>query len=543
MQKQIVKKKRGFGFPCVLILFPLLLLIIFLKSPLFEVRHTTKEFTFEIGNTLDTSPSAFLDGDNWCVTLSYVDASAVKKTKAGRYPIYIYHGFEKYTTFVTVLDTTPPEVSCDIKNKTVTPGEVVSVHSLGLNIKDHSEIESIYFTKISSDNFYTGLPEDVVADMVEAYRKGFSMQAEEFQFAYGGTYTLTICVTDAFYNSSEITLNLIVEQPPVIEVPSDFYVATYSDVDFTEYMDAWDFVDKDLDASDVVIDTLQLNLGKPGVYEVLFSAKDSYGLTSRVPVKVHVSTQDELQKLINTHSISISEDTIIGAYNAYDIGYYENTSISDLQALMLPSIVHIDNDKLDTWGSGYIIEINDEFITIATNEHVINSDLIVEVTFSNAKTFDGSVVASNPREDIAFVRIPIGEEESQTTYPEASLYELRTVHIDKGYWNDLGENANTVFCYNCIDENAESWMCNNGTILEKYVLRDWNEYSDVPETLLSTEPIPGTSGSALFSEQGNLLGMVRGYTNYATHTDTVAVPLIEILDYFEMVFKYRVEYR
>lgn len=542
MVKQPKLKKTPVIILGVLVLL-CLSLVLFLKSPLFKVSHTTAEIHFEIGDTLKTSPSDFLSGNDWCVALSYVDDSAVKKTKAGRYPIYIYHGFEKYTTFVNVIDTTPPVVTCDVKNKTITPGETISVHSLGLDIEDHSEIESILFTKISSNKFYTGLPEEVVADMEEAYRKGLDMQAEEFQFAYGGIYTLTICVTDAFYNSSEITLNLTVEQPPVIEAPSDFYVAAYSKIDFEDYITAWDFIDEDFETTDVVIDTMQLDLGKSGVYEVLFTAKDDYGLSSRVVANVHVSTQDELQKLINTHEINASDHVIIGAHNPYDIGYYENVSLSDIQTLMLPTIVHIENDKLDTFGSGYIIEITDDFITIATNEHVINNDLIVDVTFSNTKEYEGSVVASNAREDIAFVRIPIGEEESDSSYPEEYLHELRTVHIDKKYWNELPNSSDITFCYSCIDTNAEIWMSNDGTIIEKIAIRDWNEYKDVKETLLSTSPVPGSSGSALFNEQGKLLGMVRGYTDYVNYTETVAVPLSEILDYFELVFKYRIEYQ
>ena len=52
-----------------------------------------------------------------------------------------------------------------------------------------------------------------------------------------------------------------------------------------------------------------------------------------------------------------------------------------------------------------------------------------------------------------------------------------------------------------------------------------------------------TSGSAIFDGYGHLIGMIRGYTHYATHTETVAVPLKEILNYFESVFKYKIHYQ
>ena len=62
----------------------------------------------------------------------------------------------------------------------------------------------------------------------------------------------------------------------------------------------------------------------------------------------------------------------------------DEQTLAEIQELMLPTVVHIENDKLDTFGSGFIIEINDEFVTIATNEHVIHSDMIADVSFFDA---------------------------------------------------------------------------------------------------------------------------------------------------------------
>ena len=86
-------------------------------------------------------------------------------------------------------------------------------------------------------------------------------------------------------------------------------------------------------------------------------------------------------------------------------------------------------------------------------------------------------------------------------------------------------------------------MLVEGTILEKSVTRDWNEYQNVYETIISTDPVPGSSGSALYDTQGNLVGMIRGYTDYESYSETVAVPLDRILKYFETVFKYKIQYQ
>jgi hypothetical protein len=517
--------------------------VFFLKSPLFRVEFVTKETHLEIGDTLSQNPADYLDGEDWCVSLSYVDINSVKKTKVGRYPIYIYHGLYKYICYVNVTDTLAPVVSCDVKNKTISPGETVSVDTLGLHIQDHSDIDSIAFTKISSSHFYADLPEENMKEMREAYLKGLEMYAEEFQFSYGGIYTLTIEVSDIFHNSTEITLNLTVEQPPVITAPNHIYVASAQPVNYLDYIDAWDFIDEDFSKDDLVIDTSEVNMSKAGTYKVYYTGTDSYGLSLTAYSLVHVNSQEALQEMINTHEISIEKDIIIGAKNPYDIGFYKEKSLSDIQELMLPTIVHLENDKLDTFGSGFIIEINDEFVTIATNEHVINSDIIIDVTFFDAATCLGSVVASNAREDIAFIRIPVTEEGDSSSLDDDYVKTLRTVHINKDYWDKLANNSNLPFCYNCIESDGHVWMSVEGTILEKSVLRDWNEYTDVSETIISTEPVPGSSGSALYNSEGNLVGMIRGFTDYETYTETVAVPLDRILKYFEMVFKYKIQYQ
>jgi len=542
MTKQIEKKKRILVILCVLagLCFGL---VLFLKSPLFQVQFVAKEIHLEIGDTLSQEPADYLDGADWCVALSYVDTNSVKKTKVGRYPIYIYHGFYKYTCYVNVTDTLAPVVRCDVKNKTISPGETVSVHSLGLDIQDHSEIDSIAFTKISSSHFYTDLPEEAMTEMREAYLKGLTMYAEEFQFSYGGVYTLTIEVRDAFRNSSEITLTLTVEQPPVITAPNHIYVASAQSIDYSKYIDAWDFIDEDFSKEDLVIDTSEVNMSKEGTYKVYYTGTDSYGLSLTAYSFVHVNSQENLQKMINTHEISIEKDIIIGAKNPYDIGVYQDKNLSDIQSLMLPTIVHLENDKLNTFGSGYIIEINDEFVTIATNEHVINSDMIIDVTFFDAANCHGSVVASNAREDIAFIRIPITEDGSSSSLDDDYVNSLRTVHINKEYWDNLANDSNLAFCYNCIDGNGEVWMSVDGTIVEKVATRDWNEYKNISETIISTSPVPGSSGSALYDSAGNLVGMIRGYTDYESYTETIAVPLDRILKYFEMVFKYKIHYQ
>ena len=542
MTKRGLNRKSIFLITSFLALL-LLVAFLFLGSPIFEVKLSTQESHLEIGTKAETDPHFYLSGHEIGIVLSHVDTSSVKYTKVGRYPVHIYHGFQKYTSYVNVTDTTAPVISCDVKNKTVVPGDTLSVNSLGLDVQDYSEIESTKFTKISSTCFYTGLPDELTAEMRELYAKGIEMEAAEFQFAYGGIYTLTISVEDAFYNKSELELIVTVEEPPVIEVPSNFYVAETPEINFVDYIRVWDFIEGELEASDVKIDTSQLNLSVTGTYPVSFTITDKYGLSTTKTSTVHVSSQNALQTLLNQHRVDLSTDVVLGVKNPYDIGYFEENNITAVQTAMLPCIVHIENSAVDSFGSGFIIEITDEFVTLATNQHVIKGDLIVDITFYDGTTFIGSVVASNAERDIAFIRIPIDGNNSRSSISSEYVQNLRTVHINKGYWDGLADDCRLTIAYNCIDANGNVWNNNIGYIVEKEAIRDWNEFEDVNETIVSFEAVAGSSGSAIFDGHGQLMGMMRGYTNYPGYTETVVIPLSELLQYFETVFKYKIHYQ
>lgn len=542
MAKSNKQKKTIFLISSTLALL-FLSAFLFINSPLFHVELATTESHFEIGHIADTDPHFYLSGHDLGIAFSHVDTSSVKHTRVGRYPVYIYHGFQKFTSYVNVTDTTPPVVRCDIKNKTVAPGDTISVNNLGLNITDYSEVEHIYFSKISSTKFYTDLPEEESRALREAFGKGIAMEANEFQFSYGGIYTLTVCVQDAFYNKSELELQVTVDEPPVLKVPNNFYVADTPQINFVDYIEVSDFIEEDLDVSDVKIDTSKLNLSAVGTYPVTFTITDKYGLTASKTTNVHVGSQDSLQAYLNQHGIDLTTDVVIGVRNAYDIGYFEKDNITATQKAMLPCLVHIRNSVEDSFGSGFIIEITNEFVTLATNQHVIKDDLIVDVTFSDGKCYNAPVVASNAERDIAFIRIPIDGNSSSSSISSDDLQKLRTVHINKNYWDNLADDCRLVIGYSCIDENANIWNNNIGYIVEKEAIRDWNEFKNINETIVSFPAVPGTSGSAIFDGHGQLIGMMRGYTDYPGYTETVVIPLNELLKYFESVFKYKIHYQ
>jgi len=401
----------------------------------------------------------------------------------------------------STTDTMPPVISCDIKTKTLLPGETISIDKLGIRTQDSSEIKSIAFTKITSDNFYTGLSEAEMGDMRIAYQKGIPFYGKELQFAYTGIYELTIEACDSFDNKSETSVTIKVEGAPVIEAPLHFYIAKGSKLIYTEHISAWDFIDEDFSSEDIEIDSSNVNLASVGDYVVTFRATDSYGLSSASTSTIHVLEQDKLQELINTQQIDRSASVILGAYNAYDIGIFESTSLTDVTDALAPVMVRILNPKTESSGNGFIVKIDDTFVTICTAAQVCANCINPEIIFFDDTMRIGAVTAYDNTNDVAFIRIPIDGASEDTSLSLDYVKDLRTIHIDEGHWKKLAAQNSSV-------------------------------------TPSSTIP-----GSAIYDESGRLLGMVGNPTDLRGETFPDGhIPLKEILRRYELTFKKKLQY-
>lgn len=342
---------------------------------------------------------------------------------------------KKETVSENKPDMTAPVISCDINSKTIKTGDTISVSKLGVRVSDNSKIDSLLFTKIRSDNFYMP-PADSSSEQLDtikkAYAEGIAISGEEFQFTYGGIYELTITATDIYANSNDFTFTLKVETPPIIETPPDYYVVTGAEIPYKDYVKVWDIVDGDYTFEDITLDTSNLNIGKEGSYTVSFSAKDKYGLTSTCTANVHIMSKKALQQLIDTHKINATDHAIVGAYNKYDIGYYDDAT--QLEVAIVPALVQISNSKNDVAGDGFIIKIDNEFITIATNESVVRGHLSALVSFFDDSKYNASVVFTNEEYDLAFIRIPVDGANETSSVSSNTLSTLRTVHLDETQW-------------------------------------------------------------------------------------------------------------
>lgn len=158
-----------------------------------------------------------------------------------------------------------------------------------------------------------------------------------------GTYTVGIIATDkAGYSCIEYAEITIYEddKPPEIFGAQDIYLGIDDEVpDLLAGVSAYDNVDEDVE---VTVDATKVTYRKEGVYEIIYTAKDSRGNTAEVKCSIHVSSnvrtrlniQNILQKPLLPNGCEVVSLSIVLNHLGYSIEpidlYYEFMPRSDI---------------------------------------------------------------------------------------------------------------------------------------------------------------------------------------------------------------------
>lgn len=144
-------------------------------------------------------------------------------------------------------------------------------------------------------------------------------------------------------------------------------------------------------------------------------------------------------------------------------------------------------------GTGFCVDAQGY---ILTNEHVVRDAKQIYVTADDGRTFPALVVGTDPRSDLAMLKIPA---------------ELPPVSFAAG--NEVSRGQWTIVLGNPVGLSATGTMCMSvgivsavGRELPKLSEREGRIYSNLIQT--SAEVNPGNSGGPLFDLQGNVIGMV-----------------------------------
>jgi serine protease Do len=161
----------------------------------------------------------------------------------------------------------------------------------------------------------------------------------------------------------------------------------------------------------------------------------------------------------------------------------------------------LNGDKLDailsrttrTVGTGFII---DSAGYIVTNEHVIGDAQQLWVTTDDRKVYPAMVVGSDPRADLAVLKIPAANLPVATFAPPGTVRRgMWTIALGNPYGlAEMGEMAMSVGVVSATDRS-----------LPKLSVRENRLYSNLIQT--TAEINPGNSGGPLFDVQGRVIGI------------------------------------
>lgn len=479
-----------------------------------------KESCFQgLGDRPQTDIHYYLNGSELSLGYASIDFSDIDFTSPGIYDLHVYHGFESFDFKYEIADNILPVIECAKDFFVCETGKVYDEDFFIGGVSDLTPVDTKLFNPLNND-------------AVSVRNDGHSVA-----FMKSGSYSLGLYARDTAGNSSTRYVDIKVGAAPEIFGTTEFYVAKGSAIDIKASVLAHDAEDGMIgdrvynDFDDALFNT-------EGDHEFLYYVQDSDGLTSTHKGMVHVYNPLLLQDKINLGILSPDAKNVAGVINPYDLGYLVEDDIETVVSKIGRAVVCIyyDEGYTRTRGSGYVVKADASGVVLATNHHVVGEKERVNVTFSNGSVYEGVVAARSYERDIAFVKIPISAIGS-------GIDNIRTVHINAGYYYALNSQPDFELGAYCIYPDASEWLRHYGKILDKSgAIPDPDESYAYTLTEVSLELIKGMSGSAIVDSHGNLICMATCYYEDMGHRQYYCVTLSDILDFYEEAFGERLEY-
>lgn len=488
-------KRKRHHFIAVLIIFPVLMLFGLFYLFIYRVEPSFSEVTYELGERVSRDPGDYLKGSTWSVNLGEVDVSGVDSKNTGIYETVVRHGIREYHFTVVIEDTIAPEIVCRDSQVYLAAGRNCCIEDVISEIRDNNAVTDVFF-----------------------YDHG--EEKETISFREPGEYTVEVLARDGAGNKSVAGIPVIVDTAPAIEGNLDFYVTLESSPDYLAGVTASDETDGTLTDCISVDDSL-VNLSEEGEYVLSYSVRDSFGLVTTEESKIVVLSEERLQELIGKRQIDRNSLHVLGAANPYDGGAGEEDNLAYELDYLRPAMVQLYHETYKGYsaGSGYIMEITDDYIYLCTNEHVIHEHDRWDVYFYDGTKAEGKKLGTSDAYDVGVVVV------RREDIPSELMEQLMTVHIDKTYWETLDEDdielgLARVDRQGGIVHTSQGWLIK---IKQQFEWERGNRHTEITVKL-----VHGDSGSAILDGHGNLIAMAYAYTGSPTRY--WCVPLDAILD-------------
>ncbi len=232
------------------------------------------------------------------------------------------------------------------------------------------------------------------------------------------------------------------------------------------------------------------------------------GLTAYLIVKNAAPAKDPLQKsamvpdsqMVRTVNLSLSDypDFTYAAENAVEAVVYVKVTIKPQQRQQEidPFFRFFFGDEgfgggRERQGSGSGVIIRQDGY-IVTNNHVVNGATTIEVTLNNNKTYEATVIGTDPATDVALIKI------DATGLPAMQFADSDQLRL--GEWvlaigSPLGEELRSTITAGIVSAKGRSMPNYDGQFkIESFIQTD-------------AAVNPGNSGGALVNKQGELVGI------------------------------------
>ncbi|MEE1027674.1 MAG: trypsin-like peptidase domain-containing protein [Agathobacter sp.] len=222
--------------------------------------------------------------------------------------------------------------------------------------------------------------------------------------------------------------------------------------------------------------------------------------------------------------------------------------VSGIVNEVMPSIVAITNTATvtmrDFWGqsysknsescgSGFIIDQTDEYIYIATNNHVVADSESIKVQFVDEKVVEAEIRGTDPSDDLAIVQVKVKDipEETLGVIKVATLAEEDEIAVGGAaiaIGNALGYGQSvTTGVISALGRSVTTQDSSTGEVVTN-------------SNLIQTDAAinPGNSGGALLNSQGKVIG-INSVKYASTEVEGIgyAIPVTDALPILETIIK------
>lgn len=443
----------------------------------YRVEQVTNHFVVELGDEVSTDLSDYITGQEWAVKHSTLDLSGVQEHRTGTFTAVVTHGWQTFTYEIIIQDTKAPKIKVVDMTFYVAADREYDLRHFTMEVRDASE--QVYLT----------VPGDV-----EGTTQDF-ICFEEY-----GEAEFVLTATDMYGNSSSVTIPVYVDTAPEIEGVKECYIAVGSEPDFCNEVYAYDDFDGDL-TGDIVVDEKELDCDKVGDYEITYYVEDGFGISTEESCVVHVMEETKIAELIATRTINRQEAYIVGVRNKYSTGAVKTATIQEQMDYVLPCLVHIRIGKSGGAyvGSGFIIDITDEYVYIGSNKHVLTFGGDRQVYFYDGAMATFEVVDMDEVTDTGVAKVRIED------IPQDTMAHLMSVNVSREAWERVDREEVPLF-FQLLGSNGVEY---SRTGSELGYDTEFNIVS-IPTLRVTLRLEPGNSGSAIFDYEGNLIGIAVG---------------------------------